>query len=90
MRLYPLEKHLISDKVLNLHREEIEYKLLSCYTNINNLKFMINSIKKDLLTADETWKKVLDISLQEQENQLKTHIVATKQHKKNLAYLFNL
>lgn len=86
MRLPIIDWGIINTEVLEQHRKELQYKYLSAYTNINNIKAMLWDIKRDI--KNEVWDmKSLDIALDEQNNQLTANIKASKLHKKNIIFL---
>lgn len=89
MRLTPIDIDLVSQEAIDKLRNEIEYKFLANYTNINNIKSMLIGIKKEMQKEGADLKS-LEIAMDEQNNLLDTNIKATKLHKKNLIYLNNL
>lgn len=89
MRVPNIEIWLLNDEVIQNHLKELEYKYLTAYTNINSIKAMIVDIKKDI--RNENWdEKSLEIALDENNNQLASHIKAIKLHKKNIEFINNL
>ena len=89
MRLTPIDIDLVSQEAIDKLRNEIEYKYIANYTNINNIKSMLVGIKKEMQKEGADLKS-LEIAMDEQNNLLDTNIKATKLHKKNLIYLNNL
>lgn len=89
MRLTPIDIDLVSQEAIDKLRNEIEYKYIANYTNINNIKSMLIGIKKEMQKEGADLKS-LEIAMDEQNNLLDTNIKATKLHKKNLIYLNNL
>ena len=89
MRLQTIETGLISEATISKLTEEIEYKYLANYTNINNIKQMLADIRR-AMTVEWADLKTLEIAFDEQNNLLESSIKATKLHKKNLVYLENL
>jgi len=88
-RVVWIDTDLIGIDTLSKHKEEIEYKYLTAYTNINNIRAMLSDIRKAI--RDWEWdEKSLSIALEENENQLASHIKAIKLHKKNILFIKNL
>ena len=87
-RVTNIDANLISSEMAIKHLQEIEYKYLWTYTNINNIKAMIADIKREM---NKEWVdlKTLNIALDEQNNLLATNVKASKLHKKNIEFLVN-
>jgi len=78
---------MISNKVIEKHLEEIEYKYIACETNINNLKDMQEDIEWELKVCTKPQMKTLEIQKEQLEEQLKTNERAMKMHEKNIIFL---
>lgn len=80
-----LDPWLVDDESIKKHLAEIEYKYVACFTNVNNIRTMINSIKREI---NKGWdKKTLSIALEEQENNLQTNLTAIRLHRRNITFL---
>lgn len=78
---------MISKEVIQKHLEEIEYKYISCETNINNLKNMVTDIEKELKWCKKEELKTLSIQKDQLNEELKTNERAMWMHKNNILFL---